>query len=199
MFKKIPNHKGIYSVSLDGEVRNDRTGRILKTWTNNVGYECIKLAHPRTSYTVHRLVAGAFCNKKTHHTEVNHKDGVKINNNHTNLEWCTRSENTKHAHANGLNSGTRVVCDKSIMSMIDFGYSQKEISKHFNVSQSCITEAKKRLGMNVVPGVKLSDDQKSEAIEAVLAGIPQKYIANEYGCDSSTISRLMTSYRQAEV
>lgn len=34
--------------------------------------------------------------------ETNHKDGNKFNNNITNLEYCTKSENIKHAIKNGL-------------------------------------------------------------------------------------------------
>jgi len=34
--------------------------------------------------------------------EVNHKDGNKENNNIENLEWCTKSENQKHAYRTGI-------------------------------------------------------------------------------------------------
>jgi uncharacterized protein (DUF433 family) len=40
-------------------------------------------------------------------TQVNHIDGVKLNNHYTNLEWATSSENIQHSFDTGLNRGTR--------------------------------------------------------------------------------------------
>lgn len=51
----------------------------------------------KKSYAVHRLVALHFLENPNSLREVNHKDGNKTNNMSKNLEWCTRSENQKHA------------------------------------------------------------------------------------------------------
>lgn len=46
---------------------------------------------------VHRLVASHFIPNRNSLPEVNHKDGNKLNNKMSNLEWMTKQQNIKHS------------------------------------------------------------------------------------------------------
>lgn len=105
-WKPVEGFQGLYEISNLGRVKSfvvNTQGRILKQHVSKHGYLVIRLTNTsRKSFFVHRLVATAFCEKYTKELEVNHKDGNKLNNIFTNLEWTTRSYNVKHAIDMGL-------------------------------------------------------------------------------------------------
>lgn len=92
-----------YEISNHGRVRNRDTGHVMSPYLNPNGYLTIKLWSDGKHYPryIHRLVAQAFVDEG-YGPEVNHIDGCKQNNFAENLEWCTRSENARHAIENDL-------------------------------------------------------------------------------------------------
>ena len=95
-----------YSVSSDGQIRNDETGKLKTLVQNEDGYYKVDLYNhgQRTTKRVNRLVAEAFIPNPENKPQVNHVDGNKINNDVSNLEWTTGSENMIHAYNTGLES-----------------------------------------------------------------------------------------------
>ena len=97
-----------YEVNQLGQIRNKKTGRILKGHTNGQGYVSVGLTKDGkfSRCLVHRIVAMTFLKEYVINgrTSVNHKDSNPSNNNIDNLEWCTAAENTAHSFLHGNNS-----------------------------------------------------------------------------------------------
>jgi len=90
-----------YKIIRNGAILN-KHGQAMKTVVKN-GYEQLNVSKGGTkSFLVHRLVAMEFIENLENKPEVNHVDGIKLNNDWKNLEWCTRSENIKHGIDLGL-------------------------------------------------------------------------------------------------
>jgi len=67
---------------------------------NNRGYQTVVIR--RKTHMIHRLVAQAFIPNPDNKPCVNHIDGNKLNNQVSNLEWCSIQENNLHARQTGL-------------------------------------------------------------------------------------------------
>lgn len=104
-WKNILGFDGNYQISNYGNVKSFINNIILKPGiaskrNNKQGYKVVNLKGKL--YYIHRLVAEAFIPNIANKPQINHIDGNKLNNKVDNLEWCTNSENIKHAYKIGL-------------------------------------------------------------------------------------------------
>jgi len=126
---------------------------------NGNGYVTVSLQNKsvRRRSRVHRLVAAAFIGPAPAKMDVNHLDGNKQNNRADNLEYCTRSENHKHAFRLGLSTSPfrrrgeqscrALLNDSSVMQIRErfaSGESRKSLAAAFNVSACTIWDVVKR-------------------------------------------------------
>ena len=110
IWKEIIGYEGLYSVSNTGLVKRVTTNKIKYPSLNSWGYKVVSLSKSNTklkTVLVHRLVAIHFIDNPENKKQVNHIDGIKTNNNVSNLEWNTQHENMTHAFKTGLNSNIK--------------------------------------------------------------------------------------------
>jgi len=93
-----------YTISENGEIRNSKTNRVTVSTKEKTGYIRVNLNKDKQQkrFAVHRLLAIHFIPNPNNYPHINHIDGVKDNNELSNLEWCTRKQNAQHAVANKL-------------------------------------------------------------------------------------------------
>lgn len=136
-----------YEVMENGDVINRHNGRKVKPQKNGKGY--LRVGIGGKLLFVHRLVAEKYVPNPDHKSQVNHKDGNKLNNNADNLEWVTNQENRDHAIKNGLHiHGDDCPWSKLSKEKVDFirnhpEIRNKEFSVLFDVSPFTIREARK--------------------------------------------------------
>ena len=108
-WKDIEGYEELYQVSNLGRVKSLRNDKLLKQFVNRQGYSQVSLSKNGKVKLcrVNRIVCRAFIENPENKAQVNHIDGNKLNNRVDNLEWCTGSENVKHAYINGLQKPIR--------------------------------------------------------------------------------------------
>ena len=94
-----------YLIDTNGNIYDTKyNNRKICQWIDNTGYYQCNLYKDKKRYfkREHKLVAETFIENQNNLPQVNHKDGNKLNNKVSNLEWTTNSENTQHGYDNSL-------------------------------------------------------------------------------------------------
>ena len=88
-----------YEVSTEGNVRNMRTGKILKPAIINGGYKQVLLSqnNKRKYCLVQRLVAEAFIPNPNGFTDVDHINHDRQDNRVENLQWLSHENNVRRS------------------------------------------------------------------------------------------------------
>lgn len=181
IWKDIKGYEGLYKISNYGRVKDIRLyktyhikgNKIIRDYQNIRIYKKFrhnKILTPykspsnkylmrnlsknnmQTNYLIHRLVAQHFILNPDNKSCVNHKDGNKLNNHVFNLEWCSYSENIKHAYGtklrdNNINHLKKVhkTFEKKVKiskdKFINIFNSYKECAKYLNVNPSTVSRA----------------------------------------------------------
>ena len=141
-----------YYVSDTGKVYSNKTGKMkeLKQEQHKSGYLYVNvyIQGKRKHVRVHRLIAETFLNNPNNYPVINHKNGIKNDNNINNLEWCDMSYNTKDAYNQGFAKNDKSFNDSQSLSCIAIRLkdnkkfivgSCREASKKLNISVSTIT------------------------------------------------------------
>jgi len=107
--KDVIGFEDLYKIDERGKLhsnpRQGTKGKIIKGSITKHGYLRYGLKtknKKQVNRFAHVLVAMAFIPNPDNLKEVNHEDGDKLNNSVTNLKWCTRSYNVKHAYDTGI-------------------------------------------------------------------------------------------------
>ena len=171
-WRSVKDYEDLYEVSNTGMIRRVHypTYRHKEKWyktisptKNKEGYCRVTLSKNgiRINYSVHRLVAIAFIENIENKPCVNHIDGNKTNNSVENLEWCTTTENIRHAYNHGLNkyhpeylphlcgeeNPKHILTENDVIeirALLKSGkYNQHEIGKMYGVSNYAICDIKR--------------------------------------------------------
>lgn len=121
IWKDIEGYENVYQINKKGQIRSlARTGsgvncsktKILKKQIDVNGYRVQLLYKNSKGKTVfiHKLLGKAFLPNPENLKCVNHKNGNPSDNRIGNLEWCSKSQDLRHAYKTGLRKAKKGVC-----------------------------------------------------------------------------------------
>lgn len=155
VFEDLKGYEDSYQISDFGRVFTKRRlignqiyyGKELIPQLTSDGYLKVTLSKNGESkkYYLHRLVAIQFIDNNDNLPQVNHKDGNKLNNSVTNLEWCTKQENQNHAvrtnlMQHGANRPSAKLTEQDVLEIYALKgiLKAQDIADKYNVSKNTI-------------------------------------------------------------
>jgi hypothetical protein len=151
VWKDVIGYEGIYQINKNGDVmslKRKTTGtfttidKIIKKQIDLKGYFVYKLSKNGKTKTksLHRILAQSFIKNPNNEKCVNHKDGNPLNNDISNLEWCSYSYNSLHGYrSNGRKNPRRKLTENQVSEiknkLINYYYGLgRQLAEEYNVS-----------------------------------------------------------------
>lgn len=208
----MPHPKTGALVNRNGTVCiSPKTGKVLRPTLAACGYYRTPTYCTGGSPSLHRWVYEAWVGLIPEGLVINHIDGVKTNNDYTNLEAITNRENCLHAYRLGLSSGhkgekngnVKITEEQAIeiISKMNQGATNSEIAVEYNLHDryvSLIRHGRRWKYLNIKSEGKsrgnevLSEENFLAILEMKRAGKTQVYIGSCFNIDPSTVSRIWT-------
>jgi hypothetical protein len=89
--KDIPGYEGKYQATTSGDIFSLVSNKFLKQGDDTYGYSTCNLSG--TTYKVHKLIGMTFLDNPNSHTQIDHINRNRKDNNLTNLKYVSMSEN----------------------------------------------------------------------------------------------------------
>ncbi len=197
-----------FAVDTRGYVYNSVTGKLIKPHKDSYGYYRVSTTcrGKKVNGSVHRLLATAFIPNPDKLPQVNHKDGVKTNNNLSNLEWCSNQQNSDHANGSGLRDsmlgeGSHFNIHpedliKSICILLEEGWRNIDIARKLSINTTLVSDVRggrtwKHISKNyrIVSNkrVSYSEDKIRFICRLIQDNTPYKVISEKTGVPVHTI------------
>lgn len=157
MMWKTLDFNPLYEVSTEGQVRKVGTDFYPKYCKDKDGYMSCSLNTgngdgTKKKYRVHRLIAFAFVPNPENKPEVNHINSIRDDNRAENLEWCTRSENEKHAYREGRHQELRDKARENLLkyavASISVPVKQLDLNGNEIATYPSLSEASRQTGIS---------------------------------------------------
>ena len=216
-WRTVAGYYGAYEISSDGLVRRVAgsrgcsADRLIKSRVGNAGYRTVRLCFngKLKSLSVHRLLLEAFVGPPPSPAhQCNHKDGNKLNNTLTNLEWVTPKENIQHMLSMGLrnepageNHALAKVTDKDVMEIrrrYALGHRHGDLAKEFGLAPGHVMDIARGVKWKHLPVfdnrkergkhfMKLTRSQVAELRQLRKEGWLMRELANKFGVSIPTV------------